>query len=95
MANISAEKARAQFSDVIKRVEHDRERIIITRKGKKVAALITVEDFEWFEEMEDREDVEDAKKALAEPGEDIPWEKVKAEPGKSIPLEQVKRDLGL
>ena len=82
MANITAEKAQTTFPDVIKRAGRDKERIFVTQKGKKVAAVVPIEDVETLEEIEDREDAEDAKKALAEPG-------------KSIPLSQIKKELGL
>ena len=81
MASISMKKAQSQIADLIKRVHEDKERIIITNKRKKVAALIPIEDVEWLEEIEDREDVEDAKKALAEPGESISLEELEAELG--------------
>ena len=80
MGSISAEKAQGPLLDAIKRAERDKERVFVKRKGKKVAAVVPIEDVEALEEIEDREDVEDAKKALAEPGGKT-WEKLKAELG--------------
>jgi prevent-host-death family protein len=80
MIKVPLKKVASQLADLVKRVNQDGERIIITHKRKKIAALVAVDDAEWLEEM-DREDVEAAKKALAEPGKNIPWEKVKAELG--------------
>ena len=80
MSSISAAKAQSQFPDLIKRAARNKERIIVTSKGKKVAAVVPIEDLKAIEELEDREDIEDAKKALAEPG-GIPWEQLKKELG--------------
>lgn len=50
--------------------------------GNPVAALITIEDLRFYEKLfaeeEDRVDGAAADAALAEPGENIPWERVQA-----------------
>jgi len=81
MSSISAAKAQSQFPDLIRRAARDKERIVVTNKGRKVAAVVPIEDLKAIEELEDREDVEDARKALAEPGKSIPWEQLKKELG--------------
>jgi hypothetical protein len=40
-----------------------------------------MEDLELLRQLEDKLDNEAADRALSEPGESIPWEKVKAELG--------------
>ncbi|MCY3021200.1 MAG: type II toxin-antitoxin system Phd/YefM family antitoxin [Planctomycetota bacterium] len=82
MASISADKAQTQFPELLKRAARDKERIVLTSRGRKVAAVVPIEDLKALEELEDRQDVEDAKKALAEPG-------------KSITLAELKRELGI
>jgi len=81
MTRIAASKAKDEFADTLERVVRKRERIVL-RKGKKdVAALVPFEDLELLEELEDRMDVAAARKALAEAkkkGEQpIPWEKAR------------------
>ena len=77
MDAIATGKARENFSDVVNRSAYGKERIVLTRRGKSVAAVIPIEDLELLEEIEDRLDVEEARRSLAEPGKDIPLEKVK------------------
>ena len=43
---MQAEEVRTGLSDVLDRVRHDRERVIITRYGKPIAALVPMSDFE-------------------------------------------------
>jgi prevent-host-death family protein len=80
MAKISTVEARGRFSDIINRAAFGKERVVLTRRGKELAAVVPIEDMKFLEELEDRLDVEAARQALKEEGT-IPWEKVKAELG--------------
>ncbi len=83
MTTISTVKARENFSDLVNRSAYGKERIVLTRRGKGVVAVIPVEDLTLLEAIEDRLDLEDIEKALADPEnkKSIPWEKVKKELG--------------
>jgi prevent-host-death family protein len=59
-------KARQDFSDTINRVAYGRERVILQRRGKDVAAVVPIDDLKLLEALEDRMDLEDARAALAE-----------------------------
>ena len=72
---------RSGFSDAISRVAFGRDRIIIDRNGKHVAALVSLQDIELLQAIEDQLDMEDAEKALKERG--------------SVSLEDAKAKLGL
>ena len=78
MSKYSTAKARKEFSEVINRIAYGKERIILTRRGKPVVAIVPIEDSEFLEELEDRIDLEDARKALKTEGR-IPWEVIKKE----------------
>jgi prevent-host-death family protein len=75
-----ASKVREKFSDVLNRVAYRRDRVVLERHGRAVAALVPVEDLELLEELEDRLDLEDARAALEEAKNEgtRPWEKIKA-----------------
>ncbi len=81
MRRMSVAEAQKALGATVESVEKDRDRVTLTRNGKPVAALVTAEDLAFLEDLEERIDLEEARKALAEPGESIPWEKVKAELG--------------
>jgi len=80
MAQLNVMEARKAFSETVNRVAFGRERIVLERRGKRVAALVPVEDLELYErlleEYEDRLDIEEADKALAasENQEPVSWE---------------------
>lgn len=82
MTEITTVEARDKLAELVNRVAFGRERVTITRRGKALAVLVPVEDVEALEALEDRIDLREAKKAMAEPGDNIPWE-------------QIKKDLGL
>ena len=83
MATLSTVKARENFSDLVNRSAYGKERTILTRRGKGVAAVIPVEDLSLLEAVEDRLDLEDVEQALSDPENKkaIPWDKVKKELG--------------
>lgn len=59
---------RNNLADAINRVAYAGERIILERRGKSVAALVSVEDLALLQELEDKADIRAAKKALKEKG---------------------------
>ena len=67
------------FSGIIDRVALEKEPVILTKSGKAVAAVVSIEDLKLLQEIEDRIDIEDAWKARSETGENIPWEKLREE----------------
>jgi prevent-host-death family protein len=81
--SVSTVKAREQLSTVINRAAFGKERIVLTRRGKEVAAVVPIEDMKLLEELEDRIDLEEARAALAEAKSKgtISWEKIKADLG--------------
>ena len=80
---ISAAKAREGFSDLVSRAAYAKERLVVTRRGKAVVAMVPIEDLELLEELEDRIDVIEGLQALAEAQEQgtRSWEEVRAELG--------------
>ena len=83
MTRLVAGAVRKDFADALNRVAYGKERIVLHRRGKNVAAMVPVEDLALLEELEARFDLEDARAALAEARKrgTIPWEKLKAELG--------------
>lgn len=66
---------RNNLADAINRVAYAGERIVLERRGKGVAALVSVEDLALLEELEDQADIKAARKALKEKGR-VPLEKI-------------------
>ncbi len=83
MSRLAAGAARKDLAEILNKVAYGKERIVLQRRGKDVAALVPVEDLALLEELEDRLDLEEARRALADPEnrERARWEKVKAELG--------------
>jgi prevent-host-death family protein len=79
-------EVRQAFAETMNRVAYGRERIVLHRRGKDLAALIPAEDLTLLEALEDRLDAQEAEKALA---------KSKARGEKPIPWEKAKKKLGL
>jgi antitoxin Phd len=72
---VSTAEARKKLAEIVNKVAYGKEPIILTRRGEEIAALISMEELELLQLIEDHMDIEDARKALAEPGENIPAKK--------------------
>lgn len=59
-------EAKEQFTDLINRVTHNKERVILTRRGKEIAAVIPIEDLALLQASEDHQDLHEAIEALKE-----------------------------
>lgn len=66
MTRLTTSKARMQFTRTLDRVASKRERIVLHRRGKDVAALVPLEDLAVLEqeEMQDRLDAKEARRRL-------------------------------
>ncbi len=63
---MSTVELREGFSEAINRAAFGKERVILTRRGRRVAAIVPLEDVKTLEAIEDKKDIEDAKRALKE-----------------------------
>lgn len=87
MPEVTVSEARARLADVVDqaRVAHDP--VFLTRRGRRVAAVIDADDLQrLIEAAEDLADLEAARAARAEMASGevaIPWDEVKADLGLS------------
>ncbi len=83
MASVPFSEARTHLTDIVNEVAYGGERIILTRKGKQLVAIIPLEDLRALEILENKIDLEDAKKALRdiEKHGTVSWEDTKKELG--------------
>ena len=86
MTRLAASKVRDDFADTLNRVAYGRERIVLRRRGKDLAALVPIEDLALIEKLEDAIDVREARKVLAE---------MKRKGEKPVSYEKARRELGL
>lgn len=63
---INTADAKEEFSELINRVAHNKERIILTRRGKDVAAIIPIDDLMQLVAMQSKTDLNEATDALKE-----------------------------
>ena len=79
--HVTVSEARERFADLVNRVAYRQERVLVTRHGRPIAAIIPMEQVQFLERAEDEYDLRLADEALAElehtPA--IPWEQVEAE----------------
>lgn len=82
MSSITTANAREHFSEIVNRSSYGKERIVLSRRGKDLAAIIPMEDLKLIEMIENKLDVEEAK-------EDIKEAKLKG----AISLEEFKKEI--
>jgi len=82
MADVTVSELRADMATAVNRVAFGKERLIVQRQGKALAALVPMEDIEALEAFEDGLWVELADVAVRDRA-------------RSIPLEELRQELGL
>ncbi len=75
----SFSNARSHLTDIANDVAYAGSRAIITRKGRKLVAIVSIEDLETLEAIENRIDLDDARKALSKAKKNgtVSWESIK------------------
>jgi len=86
MVQVGIKEIRDNLAEALNKVAYAGERVVLARRGKGVAALVSMEDLALLEKLEDEADVRDAKRALAE---------MKRKGEKPIPLAVIKKRLGM
>jgi len=66
MSSITTASAREHFSEIINRSSYGKERIVLSRRGKDLAAIVPMEDLKLIEIIEDKLDLQDAENAIKE-----------------------------
>jgi prevent-host-death family protein len=81
MSELPISEARDHLGEIVSKAEHAQERTVLTRHGKAVAAVISIDDLRELEAAEDEADLAAAQEALATPERRVPHREVLAEYG--------------
>ncbi len=83
MTSVTAKQLKDSPSTVLSRVQYGNERVLVTRHGKEVAVVVSVEDARLLAQLEDLLDAHDALAAIEE-----------AERDGTISLDELRAKLG-
>jgi prevent-host-death family protein len=81
MSELPISEARDRLGEIVSKDEHARERTVLTRHGKAVAAVVSIDDLRELEAAEDEADLAVAREALASIEQRVPHRDVLAEYG--------------
>src|SRR5947207_8259776 len=81
MAKIAVIDARKDLADILNRAAYGKERVVLTRRGKDVAAIVPMDDLNMLEAIEDHMDLKESEKIL---------ERVRARSEQLLTIEEVK-----
>lgn len=81
MDEIPTAEARRQLADLVNRVAYGKERVVLTRHGRAVAALVPMEDLSLLERVRARLRRRRVEQAVreAESGDAVSWESLRDE----------------
>lgn len=63
---VTTADAKEEFSELINRVSHNKECVVLTRRGKEVAAIVPLEDFYRIQQSQSKSDLDEAVESLQE-----------------------------
>jgi len=81
---VTVADARSDLADLLNRVAYGKERLVITRHGRELAALVPIEDLQLVDRLRRFVARKDVARALAE-----------LDAGKAPSWEQLREELGL
>jgi len=81
--SINTVDAKEELTEIVNRVAHNKERIILTRREKEIAAIVPIEDLKFLESLQNKNDLEEAAEALKE-----------ARAHGTLTLDELKTDIG-
>jgi prevent-host-death family protein len=85
MTSVNVGEAREKLAEILDSAYFKKDRTIIKRRGKAVAAIVSMDDLELIEQLEDEVDNREADKRLKKlkTGDEalVPWSKVLASSG--------------
>jgi len=83
MTRLNTTQAKRQLSRIVQRTATTKRRVVLTSRGKDLAAVVPIEDVRLLEDLEDRIDLDDARAALANVKEEgtVTWDKIKRDLG--------------
>ena len=85
MSEMSVSDARARLADVVDSARVDHEPVYLTRRVRRVAAVISADDLqrliEAAEDLADLESVRAAREEMASGEPTVPWSELRAELG--------------
>jgi len=81
MTRINVGELRSRLSDMINRVAFGNDRVILQRRGRDVAAVVSLDDLALLQKLEERIDLEEARASLTEARKKgtVSWDRIKAD----------------
>src|SRR5205809_1468936 len=65
MSKVAVIDARKDLADILNRAAYGKEHVVLTRRGKDVAAIVPMDDLNILEAIEDHMDVTESEKIMA------------------------------
>jgi prevent-host-death family protein len=82
MTRIGVSEARDNLSEVVDRTRYTHDRVVLTKRGRDVGAIISIEDLKLLEMLEDQLDIKEARQTLEDSqGERISYDELREKLG--------------
>jgi antitoxin Phd len=76
---VTTAEARRKLADIVNSVAYGKDTVVLTRRGKELAALISIEDLKLLQQLEEEQDIKDAWQTKEEVGENVRFSDLKKE----------------